>query len=150
MHIEKSVCMYIHAEKKRMQNMWPLGSKCPLGHFCFFLLIRKVFVVPPLSAKNNDYSFSLEKNIATDFCEEYQVFSSSVNTHLKYQQFLGSSLIFTKFCVEECVLENRGRPIGGKKVCSSESQTLPNALSRGAAWHEVHHLDVVMFIWQQL
>lgn len=66
--------MYIHAEKKRMQNMWPLGSKCPLGHFCFFLLIRKVFVVPPLSAKNNDYSFSLKKNIATDFCEEYQVF----------------------------------------------------------------------------
>lgn len=92
----------------------------------------------------------LRKILQQIFVRNIKFFSSSVNTHLKYQQFLGNNLIFTKFCVEECVLENRGRPIGGKKVCSSESQRLPNALSRGAAWHEVHHLDVVMFIWQQL
>lgn len=49
-----------------------------------------MYVVPILSTTNNDHIFSLEKNIATDFCEEYQVFSSCANRHVKYQQFVGN------------------------------------------------------------
>lgn len=58
-------------------------------------------------------------------------------------------IIFTKWYVDDYVSgQTEEGQLGGKTSTHLKPRHLVNPLSEGAAWHERHHLHVLVFIWQ--